>query len=366
MESFTPALQSVFKDQRPGQPWVESDFKAIYRSAENWKTDLVAGDLEGGWLPEGWQAGAETPLVGPPERWWVPGFLPVGELTMVYGRGGAGKSTFASWLASEVSRAGGKIGVWGVEEPFRRFLRRAVLGGAVRENIFGNDHASTLELPRDAQAVASQARFLGLDVLYFDSIASHMDAASGLNIAERTRRSLAPLAELAQTEGFTVVCVFHENKAGEFGGSVEMLNVARHVLHLTRRGRGPLRVRVKKTNLEEPDFLLQFEADDLNIVDPQTGEVQMRVVDGEEQAATTKVLRAIDPLSLEAVEAEEEGTALVDVDRPLRGEALKTALRELLAASPGMHWQEAAQALNVNPQTVKRYIAECRPPAVGE
>jgi energy-coupling factor transporter ATP-binding protein EcfA2 len=340
--AFSTGLQRLFTEQIPGRPWLPADYAAIFRDAESRWAPELQGDAIG--LPEGWQSGETTSLVGPPERWWVPGFLPMNELTMIYGRGGAGKSTLASWLAAEVTRKGGTFGVISVEEPFRRFLRRAVLGGADRTKLFGYERAASLQLPRDAVSLLGAIRWMGLDTIYIDSIASHMDATSGLNVAERTRRSLSPLAEFAQAEGVTIICNFHENKVGEPGGSVEMLNVARHVLHVTRDSGRPLRVRVKKTNMEEPPHALQFVADDREVVDPQTGEVQERVrEDGSTEVAHTIVLRAIEPIPNDALHVEDVmGTEL---PAPTPTQQREDQAFALLAADPNISVKSLAEHL---------------------
>lgn len=360
MEAATPALKAWFADQDPNRPWIDADFRAIYKSTAAWAPEPTPGDSDGGWLPEGWQAGHTTPIVGPPERWWVEGFIPEGELTMVYGKGGTGKSTFGSWVACEVTRRGGNLAVIGVEEPFRRFLRRAVLGGAQRERIFGTDVGHGIKLPRDAQQLETVISLLGVQAVYFDSITSHMEHSPGQNVQQSTRDALGALAQIAKTTGVAVICVFHENKTGEYGGSVEMLNVARHVLHLTRRPNGPLRVRVRKTNLEEPEVALQFEADEFDVVDPLTGEPQIRVVDGTETIVRTKVLRPIEPIPLDQADADEVDLTTVSTGGAPRGDRLKGELADLMRDAPSLTQKELADHLHVSERTIKRYAPEIR------
>lgn len=253
-------VESGVVEQPPGREVEQRDVIRIARSIGRRAIGDDYGIFEGQLSPEGWINGAAVDLIGPPIRWWVRGFVPQSELVMLYGKGGIGKSSWASWLAGEVTRKGGSFLYVGVEEPFSRFLMRAVLGGADRERIFSIPGASVLQFPRDCAAFHEAVATARPSVVYFDSIYSHFAAEKGLNTAERARQCLGPLAEIAQATGSTLMGVFHENKAGDYLGSVEMVNVARYVLKATRSGRGPLRIAVDKTNIWDPHCMLQFEA----------------------------------------------------------------------------------------------------------
>lgn len=360
MKAALPGMLPLLEGYDEANPYTEYDFARIARSAAKW----AAGEDLGPLMASTWENGADISLVGPPERWWIPGFIPGGHLVMLYAKGGVGKTSFLSWVASEITIQGGIFGGFLVEEQPRSFLRRAVIGGGVRERMYFTTRASAWQFPRDAAKLEEAIKLQKLDVVYFDSIASHMDATPGLNIAERTRKSLAPLAELAQSLGIAIVCVFHENKAGEFGGSVEMVNVARHVLHAKRKPGGPLQIRVKKTNLEDVGLVLQFEADEHQVVEPQTGEVQQRWTPEGLAPALTKVLRAIDPIPVsEDVEDDEEG---VVVQGPARGKALAREIEALLRVDVNLTNAEIAAATGASEATVKRYTAQVRRMLGGE
>jgi AAA domain/Bifunctional DNA primase/polymerase, N-terminal len=286
------------------RPYRESDLARIARSVARKpaEIDSTVSSL----LPTSWLRGSDVSIVGPPVRWWVRNFFPRGELVMLYGSGGIGKSSAGSWLASEVTNAGGTFAFVGVEEPFARFLGRAVLAGARRENIFGIPDPSALLLPRDADRLAEGIAQSGLGCLYIDSVYSHFEHFEGLNAAERSRRALAPLAEIAQRTGCTVVCVFHTNKGGEFLGSVEMVNVARHVLKASRSGDKPLRLDVKKTNLRMPDIALALVGEEMPLRDPATNEMQYEELDdGSIQEMTIVVPHRGDDIPVNAIDLED-------------------------------------------------------------
>jgi hypothetical protein len=69
---------------------------------------------------------------------------------------------------------------------------------------------------------------------------------------------------------------FHTNKGGEYMGSTEMENVSRVLLKAVRANpQDPLTVFVRKSNFKHPDFGLQFAFKESQVVDTETGEVQL-------------------------------------------------------------------------------------------
>ena len=300
-------VHSGVVEQIPGNEYHEKDIRRLAKQAARY--DPVTGELTLG--TDAWQCAADIPLVGPPVDWWVHGFIPRGELVTLYGRGGIGKSSWASWLAGEVTRRGGKFIFIGVEESFTRFAARAVLGGADRKRLYCLPDAGVCRVPRDVEKLRSGLTGLGDSnqcVLYFDSIYSHFESTPGDNAAERARRCLGPLAGLAAAAGTTVIATFHENKAGTYLGSTEMINVARYALRAQREGRTPLRVWVEKTNFVDPGCAMQFEAHDTELRDPETQQVQYEVKeDGELVPMVIKVLSRIADCSQYEEVDEDEG-----------------------------------------------------------
>jgi hypothetical protein len=256
-------------------PKTAADVRRIARSAVKWEPVQE----EGSTYRDGLVFADHIELVGPPVRWWLHGFVPRGELVMMYGKGGIGKSTFASWLAAEVTKKDGNFLTIGVEEPFERFAWRAILGGAVRAQLGGMRNASRIKLPDDADALAEIIKESNIDFIYFDSIYSHMGGTDGQNSAERARLCLGKLAELAQQTGTTILANFHENKGGQYLGSVEMVNVARCVLKASREHGKPLMIETgtaeAKSNLTAPEYRLAFGGTVRQLADSETGEVQL-------------------------------------------------------------------------------------------
>ena len=238
-----------------GRPYGPGDFRRLAESALRFGDGHPAFDPVSIMAP-GLVSGAEVSAVGPTQEWWVHGFFPHGELVTLFGKGGIGKSTTGSWLAAQVTRKPGNFAWAGVEEPFHRFLGRAILAGADRSRIFALPNPSKIQLPRDIPQIIETCRGAEIKVLYFDSIMSHFSREETENAAERARRVLGPLAEAANREGIMIVGIFHENKLGEFKGATEMIDVARHSIKAYRKRNGPLHLKVWKSNMHTPRYAL--------------------------------------------------------------------------------------------------------------
>lgn len=305
------------------RPFGEGDFRRWAGSAVRHGDDKPLYDNVGDLAPAGWVEGVEALEAADrtPKRWWVPGFFPRGELVMLFGRGGIGKSTAAAWLAAQVTREGGTVGYLGVEEPFAKFIDRAVLAGGDFNRMVAAPQATLF--PRDLPALEVNLRLRGVDVLYIDSIYSHFETtAHGENAAVHARRCLGPLAALAMRSGVTIIGTFHENKAGEFLGSVEMVNVARHIIKAYRKRSGPLMLRVWKTNLKEPGYELGLHGEELDRVDPLTGELVYEIDEAGGLAAERIIIPTRTERILASIELSEDDLA------PPDGQTVREAMTE--------------------------------------
>lgn len=329
-------------------PLSKSDIYRIGKSA--YKHEPVDDDM-GALVPSGWLPMNEVTYVGPPTRWWVRGFVPKGELVMFYGPGSVGKSTWGSWLTSVVTHRGGRVAVMAVEESPKRFAWRALLNGADPALILAIPKASTVLFPRDADALREALLLSKTDLLYIDSIYTHFGATEGQNAAERARSCLSPLAEICQETGVTIVAVFHENKAGQYLGSVEMLNVPRYVLRAQRSEGRPLYVSVDKTNLWDPGVAMTLTGKEVAASDPFTGEVQLEEADD----------GTLIPMNFVVLDrGEDAAKAWVNVDEVVDNEAKGPSTAELVAKAveehPDFGTRALATLLDISRNTVKKYL----------
>jgi hypothetical protein len=284
-EAVCAALQ-VLEPVLLEAPLGDNALRRIAKSVSKYEDEAQVGAL----LPKSWLNMADQEYAKDPIKWIVRGFVPRGELVMVYGPGGIGKSSWASWLVAESTSRGIKCAAITVEEPIHRFAWRAQLSGADLHLLLGIPNGSSIQLPRDAEALKECLRVTGVGLLYIDSIYTHFSGVEGENAAQVARKCLGPLAEMAQELGCTIVCTFHENKAGEYLGSTEMINVARYVLKASRTAPGPMYVGIKKTNMWNPGKRMTFEGHTVIAVDPNSGQVQMEEDDEGKLVAQTFVV----------------------------------------------------------------------------
>ena len=222
---------------------------------------------------------SELELVGPPIEWTLYGYVPKAELTMVFGPGGIGKSSFGSWLCAKVSNEDKKFLFIGSEETPERFFGRVVLCGGKRSNCFEYLNSISFKLPKDADKLKKIIIDNKIDVVYIDSIYTHFESVTEQNAAEKARGSIAPLLSIAHETGASIVGVFHTNKAGEPNGSVEMRNVPRHVLKASRNANEKvLNLTIFKTNLRESNKRLRLGGKEMIFKD-EDGNVQYEILE---------------------------------------------------------------------------------------
>ncbi len=334
---------AVLEDVDPENPYTDKDFHRIAKSVGKYeaakapspKSKVVWGD--------------PSMYVGPPKSWWIHGFIPKGELVTFNGKGAAGKSTFASFIAASVSSKGGKILRIGSEEPFERYLVRAAFAGGTPYAIANYTEPSSIKLPEGADVLRTLIEEHGFEFVYFDSIVSHFPSDDGRNAAERTRACLAPLADIAIQTGCTILCTFHENKAGSYMGSTEMENVGRVRLSIIKVD-GKSIVSVEKTNFKEPNYRMMLRGEWETIVNPETGQVQMEEdEDGGLVPDKVFVVEGFDKIGREELEAGRPA--------PVRTEVANSRAREIvefMGENPHLTQKEVGAHFGVSQMLVSR------------
>lgn len=263
-----------------------------------------------------------------PVTWLVQDRMPFGELTMVDGDGGIGKTTFLLDLAARFTTGApmpdGSVHPLGnvlilAEEDRDSILRaRLQVAGADLSRIrfiksVGDDERR-FTLPRDVPALKLaieewEARFVIIDALF-----NHLDGDLSQNRSQDVRTALMPVGNVAHLTGAAIEATRHIGKslntAGNRGlGSVDIKNVCRSLLTVgmhpddeTMRA-----IAVAKTNLGMPCDALTYRLDSVDVTadDGSTFQVARVAWTG------TAPIRA-DALTLAPPDGEDEKSALED------------------------------------------------------
>lgn len=195
-------------------------------------------------------------------------YLPEGQLTMIQGNPGDGKTAFACKLAALVSRGdpllglpcdSGNVLMLSVEDD-RPVLRKriAASGGDVNHCFFVSDAS---DLTFRSPEIEEYIREKKIRLVVFDPIQAFMGADVDMNRANETRPVLAALKEMAKRNRCAVVIISHINKGMKDGlaiqrslGSMDIPGACRSILHVGRLeddNSRRLAAHVKSSNAEE-------------------------------------------------------------------------------------------------------------------
>lgn len=182
-----------------------------------------------------------------PQDWLIPGLIPDKAVSVLYGRGGIGKTTWLAWATAQVSSRGKNVAVLLVEEHLSRFAAMVQLMGGDLQRVYSMENAGEFVIPRDKNILAQAIAHKNIDFVAIDSIYAHFAEVGG-NAAEKARTCMTALSDIAIGWGIAICGMYHENKAGAALGSVEIPNVARHVLHATSDANLTIGLHVEKSN----------------------------------------------------------------------------------------------------------------------
>lgn len=190
-----------------------------------------------------------------PVQWVWDQRMPLGEITLVPGREGVGKSTFLAWMAAMVTN-GNLPGVfhgqpraigycatedaWGYTIAPRMKAAGANLDLVYRLDVMEDDGPSGLTLPKDCRYLPEIADEFKLAMLMCDPVLSMVDDRINTNYAGELRTALGPLKVAAETAGIAVVGLVHFNKTvdvdvmSKIAGSRAWGEVARAVIAIAR------------------------------------------------------------------------------------------------------------------------------------
>jgi hypothetical protein len=195
-----------------------------------------------------------TRLDGPlePITWLWAGWIPDGNITLLAGDGGVGKSTFLAGLAARLSRGDGINGgvpgntlILSAEDSGTQIIGPRLRAAEadlerVRElHLAPAGWNESLTFPRDATVLAEAIRDFGAKLVILDPGNSHLDVENSHSDLD-VRRALGPLAQVAMQERCAIVYLIHLNKASgatfrhRVNGTVGTINQARSVLGIAQ------------------------------------------------------------------------------------------------------------------------------------
>jgi hypothetical protein len=203
--------------------------------------------------------------------WLVRGYIPAGELTLLVGNGGTNKGTFAAGVAAMVTRGecesqNGKPApvLWAAaEDSVASVLKpRLVAAGADISLIHPfSFHRGGIEdalcLPDDVPELRATVERIGARLLVIDPLMSHLAGSVDSYRDHDVKRSLRPLAQMANLTGCSALGLHHFNKQTSAGAVASIQasgafgNTARLVLAMAEHDEDDmLRVlEVVKTNI---------------------------------------------------------------------------------------------------------------------
>lgn len=160
-------------------------------------------------------------------RWLWEDRMPLGEITLIPGREGVGKSTFLAWMASAITNGNlpgcfqGKPRTvlyaatedsWSYTIAPRMLAAGANLDLVFRIDVITDDGPSGLILPRDCHYLPDIAKDTDAAVLMCDPIMSMVDDRLSSFKAQELRKALEPLKRYAEKAGIAVPALVHFNK----------------------------------------------------------------------------------------------------------------------------------------------------------
>jgi putative DNA primase/helicase len=302
-------------------------------------------------------------------RWLWQDRIPLGNVTMLVGDPGLGKSQLTARLAQMVTSKGGTVILASAEDsPSYTIVPRLQAAGAVLSKVHHvaladeHDTEGAIRLPDDLQELRVQIdRVGGIDLLVVDPVMAHLGGKVDSYKDSDVRKALAPLAQLASDYDCAVVAVAHLNKSTgtnatyRVGGSIAFAAAARSVLLLARDPdsdeRGPERILANvKNNLapEAASLRCTIEAQLLDAV-VEEGHVRQplattsKIVVGEECGVSGSMLLA-------ASSGEQNGEPKTAVDEA------KQFLLAMLAAGPVLSKEllREAKSAGMSEMTVRR------------
>ncbi len=277
--------------------------------------------------------------------WMLGERIPLAEVVVISGDGGAGKSTLAQELAARVTRGqmgelpGGSdlteprgVVICTTEEDPEAVIRpRFGAMGADLDRILilsdaGDGESAPLTLPSGADRLEAAIRFVDAALVIIDTGPGFLDPGLTSNAEEDVRQFYRPLARLAREHRLVVLVICHLNKNAVIArhrvtGSAAWVNVPRSVLIMAPPpGEDPL---------ETPDRLLVVVKANL-IAGKMPDAIGARLVPGHDDPTVGTIAWTGEHAGIRAADL----TTLMDSDERGEREECVDAIRDLLADGP--------------------------------
>lgn len=217
-------------------------------------------------------------------KWLWSGRIPLGELTLVAGREGIGKSTFLAWLTARITRGELEGELYGERRPIMYAASEDDWYSTIKPRMqaAGVDQSETykvlmtdvetkqgvrLRLPKHVDQVFVEAERIGCPAIMLDPLISFLPESVDPWKAAEVRPRLEEIREAGAAHGVSVIVLMHFNKSSgtdiltRISGSRAFAEVARAAIGLARlpvedgeEHAGPFVLSQAKNNLGRMDL----------------------------------------------------------------------------------------------------------------
>jgi energy-coupling factor transporter ATP-binding protein EcfA2 len=274
-----------------------------------------------------------------PVHWLWRDRIPLGELTLLAGREGIGKSTIAYTLAAWITTGTMKgrfegeprsVLVAATEDSWEHtIVPRLMAAGADLDRVFRIDVVTEdgfdglLTLPLDISALFEAVTKTDAALVLLDPLMSRLSAQLDSHKDAEVRIALEPLTAFAKRAGVSVLGIIHVNKSGSADalnsimGSRAFGSVARAVLMAVRSPEdGSCTFGLAKNNLgskdEQPAYRYQIVGE--KVADTDEGEVWTGKVDwqGDSERTVDEVIYALSEGGMDGLSTVDEAVAWLE------------------------------------------------------
>jgi len=188
-----------------------------------------------------------------PTLWLWDDRIPLGELTLIAGREGVGKSTYLAHLAARITNGTAQGDLYGKrkgvlyiaqEDSWSRTIKpRMMAAGADMKKVFYLDvveDGTPLTIPEHSEVLASLATDYDVAAIMFDPIVSVIDDEISTDKTRELRTALEPLRKEAERAGVALLALVHHNKTpgtdanSKIAGARGWTEVARAIIQLVQ------------------------------------------------------------------------------------------------------------------------------------